>query len=159
CVVFESQPQHRHVALCLDDRARQTRMEGRRMSTKQRLVVCLDGTWNNRDDSTNVLQHFALAVSGPAPDGEGITQTKHYIEGVGTGVLDGITGGGFGFGLETNVRKAYDWLIANYHDGSSPADADEIYIFGFSRGAYTARSLVGFIATCGLLRRGAPLSV
>jgi uncharacterized protein (DUF2235 family) len=130
------------------------------MSTKQRLVVCLDGTWNNSDDSTNVLQHFALAVKGLAPDGDGrITQTKHYIEGVGTGVLDSITGGGFGFGLEQNVRKAYDWLVGNYHDGDDLADADEIYIFGFSRGAYTARSLVGFIATCGLVRRGAPLSV
>src|SRR6185369_1960897 len=129
------------------------------MSIKQRLVVCLDGTWNNSDDSTNVVQHFALAVEGLPPDSDGtITQTKHYIEGVGTGVLDSITGGGFGFGLEQNVRKAYDWLVGNYHD-DSPAGADEIYVFGFSRGAYTARSLVGFIGTCGLLRRGAPLSV
>src|SRR4051812_28216799 len=130
------------------------------MSTRKRLVVCLDGTWNNSDDSTNVLQHFALAVDGAPPDGDGtIIQTKHYIEGVGTGVLDSISGGGFGFGLEQNVRKAYDWLVANYHDGDEVTDADEIYIFGFSRGAYTARSLVGFIATCGILRRGAPLSV
>jgi len=130
------------------------------MSTRKRLVVCLDGTWNNSDDSTNVLQHFALAVNGAPPDGDGtIIQTKHYIEGVGTGVLDSISGGGFGFGLEQNVRKAYDWLVANYHDGDEVTEADEIYIFGFSRGAYTARSLVGFIATCGILRRGAPLSV
>jgi uncharacterized protein (DUF2235 family)/predicted membrane protein len=130
------------------------------MSTKQRLVVCLDGTWNNSDDSTNVLQHFALALKGVPPGGDSrITQIKHYIAGVGTGVLDSITGGGFGFGLEENVRKAYDWLVGNYHDGDDLADGDEIYIFGFSRGAYTARSLVGFIATCGLLRRGAPLSV
>ena len=57
------------------------------------------------------------------------------------------------------MRAAYDWLVANYHDGTNPDKADEIYIFGFSRGAYTARSLVGFIATCGLVRRGAPLSV
>src|SRR4051812_29160685 len=129
------------------------------MSTKQRLVVCLDGTWNNSDDSTNVLQHFALALKRLPASNRSISQTKHYIEGVGTGVLDGITGGAFGFGLEANVRKAYDWLIANFNDNDHPADADEIYIFGFSRGAYTARSLVGFIATCGLLRRGAPLSV
>jgi uncharacterized protein (DUF2235 family) len=127
--------------------------------SKKRLVVCLDGTWNNSDDSTNVLQHFALALKG-LPEGEGsIRQKKHYIEGVGTGVLDGITGGAFGFGLEENVRKAYDWLIANFHDGDTPEEADDVYIFGFSRGAYTARSLVGFISTCGLLRRGAPLSV
>lgn len=128
------------------------------MCTKQRLVVCLDGTWNNQDDSTNVLQHFALALNGALPHG-GIRQNKHYIAGVGTGVLDRISGGGFAFGLEENVRAAYDWLVANYTDDRDPANADEIYIFGFSRGAYTARSLVGFISTCGLLRRGAPLSV
>ena len=121
------------------------------MCTKQRLVVCLDGTWNNQDDSTNVLQHFALALNGSLPDG-GIKQNKHYIAGVSTGVLDRISGGGFAFGLEENVRAAYDWLVANYSDDRDPANADEIYIFGFSRGAYTARSLVGFISTCGLLR-------
>lgn len=130
------------------------------MVKKQRLVVCLDGTWNNRDDTTNVLHHYALALAGEPPGSDGsFTQAKYYIEGVGTGVLDGVTGGGFGFGLEQNVRAAYDWLVENFHDEDGPSDADEIYIFGFSRGAYTARSLVGFIATCGLLRRGAPLSV
>jgi uncharacterized protein (DUF2235 family) len=130
------------------------------MAKKQRLVVCLDGTWNNRDDTTNVLHHFALALKGEPPGSDdSFTQTKYYLEGVGTRVLDGITGGAFGFGLEQNVRDAYDWLVANYHDENGAAEADEIFIFGFSRGAYTARSLIGFIATCGLLRRGAPLSV
>ena len=127
---------------------------------KQRLVVCLDGTWNNKDDSTNVIHHFALAVERPWPDANAeCNQTRYYGEGVGTGVLDGISGGGFGFGLEENVRAAYDWLVEHYHDEDDGAGADEIYVFGFSRGAYTARSLVGFIGTVGLLRRGAPLSV
>ena len=130
------------------------------MRTKQRLVVCLDGTWNNRDDGTNVIHHFALAVERPWPDANGkCNQTRYYDEGVGTGVLDGITGGGLGFGLEANVRAAYDWLVEHYCEGDNPADSDEIYIFGFSRGAYTARSLIGFIGTFGLLRRGAPISV
>jgi uncharacterized protein (DUF2235 family) len=124
------------------------------MSIKQRLVVCLDGTWNKQDDSTNVLHHFALALNGASSDRGGqAIQSKHYLAGVGTGVLDRISGGGFAFGLEANVRAAYDWLVENYRDD------DEIYIFGFSRGAYTARSLVGFISTCGLLKRGAPLSI
>ena len=70
-----------------------------------------------------------------------------------------LTGGGFGFGLETNVRAAYNWLVQNFEDATPLKLADEIYIFGFSRGAFTARSLVGFISTCGLLRRGAPLTV
>jgi uncharacterized protein (DUF2235 family) len=130
------------------------------MPAKQRLVVCLDGTWNKKDDSTNVIHHFALAVERPWPDASGkCRQTRYYGEGVGTGVLDRISGGGFGFGLESKVRAAYDWLVEHYHDGDNPDDADEIYIFGFSRGAYTARSLVGFIGTFGLLRPGAPLPV
>ena len=88
-----------------------------------------------------------------------VTQLKFYLEGLGTGPLDKITGGGFGFGLETNVRAAYNWLVQNFEDATPLKPADEIYIFGFSRGAFTARSLVGFISTCGLLRRGAPLTV
>ena len=128
----------------------------------QRLVVCLDGTWNKQDSGTNVLHHFAMALENGIDQTNGrpgSRQTRYYHKGVGTGALDSITGGGFGFGLEENVRDAYNWLVANYHDGVSPEEADEIYIFGFSRGAYTARSLVGFIASCGLLRRGAPVSV
>jgi uncharacterized protein (DUF2235 family) len=132
------------------------------MAAIRRLAVCLDGTWNNRDDSTNVLHHFALTseCKDRTVSGDSVTQLKLYLEGVGTGPLDSITGGGFGFGLETNVRAAYNWLVQNFQDGGpGGAPADEIYIFGFSRGAFTARSLVGFISTCGLLRRGAPLTV
>ena len=117
------------------------------------LIVCLDGTWNNRDDSTNVLHHHTLTIPGGAPE-----QVREYHRGVGTGVLDRVSGGAFGFGLEQNVRDAYNWLIEHYDD-SDIDYPDELYIFGFSRGAYTARSLVGFIARCGLLRRGAPLTV
>ena len=131
------------------------------MAEIRRLAVCLDGTWNNRDDSTNVLHHFALTSEcrDKRVGNDVVTQLKLYLEGVGTGPLDAITGGGFGFGLETNVRAAYNWLVQNYQDETAFTPADEIYIFGFSRGAFTARSLVGFISTCGLLRRGAPLTV
>jgi uncharacterized protein (DUF2235 family) len=131
------------------------------MAEIRRLAVCLDGTWNNRDDSTNVLHHFALTSEcrDKRVGNDIVTQLKFYLEGVGTGPLDAITGGGFGFGLETNVRAAYNWLVQNYQDETAFTPADEIYIFGFSRGAFTARSLVGFISTCGLLRRGAPLTV
>lgn len=132
-------------------------------STRQRLVVCLDGTWNNRDDCTNVAHHYDLAINNeaePAAEGEA-RQLLYYDEGVGNGLLDGVTGGGFGIGLEENVREAYNWLIEHFNDAGSGPDyvADEIFIFGFSRGAYTARSLVGFIGRCGLLRRGSPISV
>ena len=133
------------------------------MKTIRRLVVCLDGTWNNRDDSTNVLAHFSLTceTSAKVSAETVVTQERFYQTGVGTGPLDYLTGGGFGFGLEEHVREAYDWLVQHFEDADPARDkeADEIYIFGFSRGAYTARSLVGFIGTCGLLRRGAPLTV
>jgi len=59
----------------------------------------------------------------------------------------------FGYGLDREITQAYEWLVENYEDG------DEIFIFGFSRGAYTARSLAGFIAKCGLLALGAPVGV
>ncbi|HXK11068.1 MAG TPA: DUF2235 domain-containing protein [Vicinamibacteria bacterium] len=128
------------------------------MGAQQRLVVCLDGTWNRQDSSTNVLHHFNLVRKGEDPR-SGIVQQRFYHPGVGTGLLDGVTGGGFGFGLEQNVRDAYNWLIQSYRDAEEGRPADEIYVFGFSRGAYTARSLVGFIGQCGLLRRGAPITV
>lgn len=132
------------------------------MATQQRLIVCFDGTWNEQDSSTNVLHHFNLVHEGAVAgaNGETIIQKKYYHQGVGTSVLDRVTGGGFGFGLEKNVRDGYNWLVQNYCDpDGKDSPADEIYIFGFSRGAYTARSLVGFIGQCGLLRRAAPLTV
>lgn len=119
---------------------------------KQRLALFLDGTWNTEDSSTNVLHAYHSTCEGIISE-EKIIQKTYYDRGVGTGILDSITGGGLGLGLEVNVREAYNWLLANYNEG------DEIYIFGFSRGAYTARSLVGLIASCGLVRRGAPLTL
>ena len=99
------------------------------MST-QRLILCLDGTWNQEDSSTNVLHHFHLVQEGPVQGG--LYQKKEYQAGVGTGALDYITGGGFGLGIEAHVRNGYNWLVENYQDG------DEVYVFGFSRGAFTA---------------------
>ncbi len=123
--------------------------EGRR---KQRLILCLDGTWNQRDSGTNIY-HLSNLIEEGVVEGGGETwrQRVYYQQGVGTGLLDSVTGGAFGFGLSRNVRHAYDWLVEHY------CDEDEIYVFGFSRGAFTARSLVGLIAKCGLLRRGAPI--
>lgn len=130
----------------------------------RRLAVCLDGTWNQRDSGTNIYHLSNLILEGkiaprlPGEDSGGRdlarktwVQMVYYDEGVGTGVLDSATGGAFGIGLSENVRQAYDWLVERYREH------DQIYIFGFSRGAFTARSLVGMIAKCGLLYRGAPL--
>lgn len=65
--------------------------------------------------------------------------------------VNGFLGGLFGKGIDENIRLAYEWLVQNYNEG------DEIFIFGFSRGAYTARALAGLVAIEGILTRGAPI--
>ncbi len=116
-----------------------------------RLVVCFDGTWNKPDEAatdpearveTNVRRLFE-AVPATAPDGT--AQWKWYDRGVGTRWYDRIRGGVFGFGLDENIKQGYEFLVNSYEAG------DEIFVFGFSRGAYTARSLVGLIRNAGLV--------
>ena len=112
---------------------------------QKRLVVFLDGTWNSLESNTNVWRMRALC----APNGkDGKPQLVYYEIGV-----NGFLGGVFGQGLDENIRLAYEWLIENYNEG------DEIFIFGFSRGAYTARSLAGLIAMDGILKAGSPIGV
>ena len=120
----------------------------------KRLIICCDGTWNEPNDKTkgndaddteptNVLK----VVRGIAPvDKDGIPQVVYYDAGVGTlGFLDRFLGGGLGVGISKNIQQAYRFIANNYHEG------DELFLFGFSRGAYTVRSLAGFIGTVGLL--------
>ena len=77
-------------------------------------------------------------------------QRVYYDAGVGTGgVLDRILGGAFGRGLSANTLAAYRFLSQFYRPG------DNIYVFGFSRGAFTARSLCGFLSASGLLTEDA----
>lgn len=109
---------------------------------KQRLILLFDGTWNDPEDQTNV---FRLAGRIRESDGD-IRQRFLYDPGVGTGKTDRFRGGVFGYGLSENLLQGYEWLAKRYNS------EDEIWIFGFSRGAYTARSLVGLIRKCGLLR-------
>lgn len=111
----------------------------------KRIVICADGTWNSplQDHPTNVLT-LARAVSPVAADGT--RQVCFYDWGVGS---DGqkLSGGIAGAGIDKNIKDAYRFLVHNYAPG------DELFFFGFSRGAYTVRSLAGFIRNCGLLRR------
>ncbi len=120
----------------------------------KRLFVCCDGTWNaptNLHDGvpvpTNVSKFYnAIADRGYSPAHGSIEQRRYYHPGVGTGesLLRGIWDGFIGRGLARHVKSAYKWLADNY------AARDEIFIVGFSRGAFTARSVVGFINRCGL---------
>lgn len=114
----------------------------------KRLVVCLDGTWNTPDKGDNPTNVVKMMRSVRASDAAGTPQIAFYDSGVGTGgPVDRIVGGAFGEGLAENVKDGYRFLANNYERG------DEIYIFGFSRGAYTARSLAGFISYCGLMSK------
>lgn len=109
------------------------------------LVVCCDGTWNLPDQpsKTNVTK-VALAVR---PQADGVEQRVYYGSGVGTRRWEHLCGGAFGTGLSRNVVDAYRFLVDTYEPG------DQLYLFGFSRGAFTARSLAGLVRNSGILRR------
>jgi uncharacterized protein (DUF2235 family) len=120
----------------------------------KRLIVCCDGTWNTPDQKedgqicpTNVVK-MASAIAPLAPDGT--AQIVLYHDGVGASSgldLSHWVGGAFGVGLSKIIQDAYRFLVDNYTDG------DELYFFGFSRGAYAARSLGGLLRNCGLLKK------
>ena len=119
----------------------------------KRLIVCCDGTWQDLECPypTNVVK-IAQAIDPMASDGT--PQVVFYDEGIGTGgstrtqkKMDRVSGGGLGKGIDKNIRDGYSFLCLNYSPG------DEIYLFGFSRGAYTVRSLAGLMYNSGLLSR------
>jgi uncharacterized protein (DUF2235 family) len=79
----------------------------------------------------------------------GKQQITSYLRGVGSSgiALERLVEGATGEGIDENIRSGYMFLAQNYVEG------DSLFIFGFSRGAFSARSLVGFVANCGLLKR------
>lgn len=141
----------------------------------KRIAICFDGTWNspshhaeleqvaaNHKDRESAWFDSVDPMAGPetnvcrlyrsirkiVPEDVGagsFGQVKWYDKGVGTDWYDRLPGGAFGVGLSRNIRQGYKAIVDRYDDG------DEIFVFGFSRGAYTARSLVGLIRNCGLL--------
>ncbi|MFN6567025.1 DUF2235 domain-containing protein [Dendronalium sp. ChiSLP03b] len=112
------------------------------------LIVCCDGTWQNLYSpfSTNVVK-IAQMIKPKGADGT--SQVIYYQAGLGSGYddFDKIAGGAFGWGIDNNIQDAYRFLCLNYENN------DQIYLFGFSRGAYTVRSLAGMIYCSGLLKR------
>ncbi len=120
------------------------------MDSMKRLVVCCDGTWNKPDSETitNVEKMARTVQSDPEASG-GVHQLVYYVSGVGAGsyAADRLLGGAFGFGLFHNVVACYRFLAQNYEPG------DQIFIIGFSRGAYTARSVAGMVGRVGLLTK------
>src|ERR1700704_5144717 len=120
-----------------------------RANAVKRLILCFDGTWNTPEDHTNVSRIYAAIAdkhSGCA------SQLKFYDAGVGTTPTSQLAGGVLGVGLDENILEGYCWLINECFAteagpaGISPesyvyAAGPDILLFGFSRGAYTARSL------------------
>lgn len=112
---------------------------------KKKLVIFCDGTWNEPTErGTNVVR---MLQATDFLDADGNPQLTHYIAGVGTRKDEKVIGGAFGFGISDNIKDAYAFIVSNYEPG------DEIYLFGFSRGAYTARSIAGLIHNLGVLKR------
>ena len=144
----------------------------------KRLIICADGTWDTPDiidtdkksasqerlqspspdqeqkilytkpirEPTNVVK-MARAIVPTAKDNT--PQVVFYDTGVGTGMgfYEKFIGGGFGVGLSNNILDCYRFLVDNYDEG------DDIFLFGFSRGAFTVRSLAGMLHRCGLLTK------
>jgi uncharacterized protein (DUF2235 family) len=109
-----------------------------------RLAVLMDGTWNDENDDTNVNQLCGrVPQTTRGPGGEG--QQKRYIKGVGTGPWDQLRGGALGYGVDDNIREGYRFIAENHQPG------DQLFLLGYSRGAFTARSLAGLITKCGIV--------
>ncbi|KAK5163487.1 uncharacterized protein LTR77_010669 [Saxophila tyrrhenica] len=138
----------------------------------KKLIVCCDGTWMDSDNGyvkgswgqpgrmqtpSNVTR-IARAIS--AEDDSKHAQIVYYQSGIGTGIglTNHVLGGGTGIGLEENIREAYSFLASNYRekDHDMPGvPPDSIFLVGFSRGAYTARSIGGLLGAIGLLKKPA----
>ena len=110
------------------------------------IVICADGTWNRpeedlrRDHPTNVLK----LARGISPAGEEHKQHVFYDWGLGS-YHDRALGGIAGRGIHKNILDGYRYIVHNYEPG------DRIFLFGYSRGAYTVRALCGLINNCGIL--------
>lgn len=131
------------------------------MTESKRIVICLDGTWQNpykmrqRDDGSRVLKptnvlKLARAVR-PKGHGDGAIQLTHYDPGIGAlvrypgpanrilALADRLLGGIWGAGFENGIEEAFRFLVHNHRQG------DAVFVFGFSRGAAQARALTRFI--------------
>ncbi|KAJ9605793.1 hypothetical protein H2200_009642 [Cladophialophora chaetospira] len=123
---------------------------------KKRIVVCCDGTWMDADGDYQTPSNVTRIARAIRPNGIDTSVTPHqyipqivfYQNGIGTGspsLYDKVIGGATGEGLAEHIREAYSFICLNYNPG------DEIFLLGFSRGAFTARSISSLINAAGLL--------
>ncbi|KAF2157493.1 hypothetical protein K461DRAFT_250532 [Myriangium duriaei CBS 260.36] len=124
---------------------------------KKRIIICCDGTWQSavsldpkQGSPSNVARiSRVLARAGLDRHGDEWQQLVYYDAGVGTGNIgwyEKNRQGSLGKGLLENVIEAYNFIVNNYNQG------DELFFFGFSRGAYTVRSTAGLVCTLGVIR-------
>lgn len=117
----------------------------------KRIILCCDGTWNkpgNKDRGMAVKTNVQKTYEAINTVTSTVKQVKFYGQGVGTSfsVKDHFLGGGTGMGIDRNIQDAYKFIMWSYEPG------DQLYLFGFSRGAYTVRSLAGLIRNCGIMK-------
>ncbi|KAL9096773.1 MAG: hypothetical protein Q9165_001261 [Trypethelium subeluteriae] len=121
----------------------------------KRIIIAADGTWLDADNGhlngeLNIPSNITrLTRAVKTTSSDGIPQVVYYHFGVGSqgGVVDRVVGGATGQGLSENVREGYEFICNNYAPG------DEIFLLGFSRGAFTARSIGGLIGEVGVLTK------
>jgi uncharacterized protein (DUF2235 family) len=136
-------------------------MDNTMIKRPKKLIVCCDGTWMNSDlgwadghpQTPSNVTRLARAIN---PENRQLhPQIIYYQTGLGSNgtVVNHIFGGGLALGLSENVREAYGFLVNNYQEGDTPETNDSIILVGFSRGAFTARSVAGLIGGIGLLKK------
>lgn len=122
---------------------------------RKRIIICCDGTWQTavsgtRNMPSNVVRLArSIALAGTDADGNDWQQVVHYDAGVGTGAVDEVEKvfeGGTGAGIIINIIEAYNFIVNNYYPG------DQIFCFGFSRGAFTARAVAGLVNDIGVIK-------
>jgi uncharacterized protein (DUF2235 family) len=133
----------------------------------KKLIVCCDGTWMDADSG---YIKGKLSSSGAPQTPSNVTriaraikdqddahhqQIVYYQAGVGTGIgfYDHLVSGGTSTGLSENIREAYSFLVSNYSEHDKIKQPDSIFLIGFSRGAFIARSIGGFIGAVGILKK------
>ncbi|PCG90847.1 protein of unknown function DUF2235 [Penicillium occitanis (nom. inval.)] len=127
--------------------------QGVKQASYKRIILCADGTWLSSDSGdksvpSNVAKLArAIASSGPDRKGMIVPQIVYYHSGLGSGdlPLQKAIYGGVGWGLDIDICQLYEFISNNYAHG------DELMVFGFSRGAFTARSVAGLICDIGIL--------
>ncbi|GKU14691.1 unnamed protein product [Fusarium langsethiae] len=148
-----SEPQVSKSFLPLEDGSHHEATGNARAAPK-RIVICCDGTWQSsvsglKNIPSNVTRLArSIARSGKDKDGKVWQQVVYYDAGIGSGDLgqaEANRQGGTGIGFVGNVIEAYNFIVLNYNLG------DEIFCFGFSRGAYTARAVAGLVTDIGIV--------